>query len=117
MLKVLEIGGKLDASCGEADYELEQDTGQGIMDFEHGTTVFRKRKVEAFQERLKDQIASRRLRTDDAVFLCCLENGFLPRVTRDVYIRLRDDGILKNPKDTFPRYSADAMAAPRKIDI
>ncbi len=116
MLKFLEIVWKLDASCGEADYELEQDTAQGIMDFEQGTTGFKKRKVEAFQERLKHMIASGRLETDDAVFLCCLENGFLPRVAKDVYIRLRDDGVLKNPKATFPRYSAEVMKAPRRIE-
>ena len=116
MLKFLEIVWKLDARCGEADYELEQDTAQGIMDFEQGTTGFKKRKVEVFQERLKHMIASGRLKTDDAVFLCCLENGFLPRVAKDVYIRLRDDGVLKNLKATFPRYSAEVMKAPRRIE-
>jgi three-Cys-motif partner protein len=116
MLKFLEIVWKLDASCGEADYELEQDTAQGIMDFEQGTTGFKKRKVEVFQERLKHMIASGRLKTDDAVFLCCLENGFLPRVAKDVYIRLRDDGVLKNSKATFPRSSAEVMHAPRRIE-
>ena len=61
-------------------------------------------------------IASGRLKTDDAVFLYCLENGFLPRVAKDVYIRLRDDGVLKNPKAMFPRYSAEVMKAPRRIE-
>lgn len=116
MLKFLEVAWKLDASCGEADYELEQDTAQGIMDFEQGTTGFKKRKVEAFQERLKQTIAKGSLKTDDAVFLCCLENGFLPRVAKDVYTRLRDNGVVKNAKATFPRYSADVMKSPRKIE-
>jgi hypothetical protein len=57
------------------------------------------------------------LMTDKEVFLHCLTNGFLPRIAKDVYIRLRDDGILKNAKATFPRYSADAMKSPRTIEI
>ena len=36
---------------------------------------------------------------------------------KDVYMRLRDGGVLKNAKATFPRYSADAMESPRKIDL
>ena len=85
------------------------------MDFEHGTSGFKKRKVEVFQERLKHLIASGQLKTEDAVFLCCLENGFLPRVAK-VYVRLRDDGVLKNPKARFPRSSAEVMKAPRRIE-
>ena len=116
MQKFLQVVWKLDPACGEADYEMEADTAQGEMYFDQGKTGFKKRKVEVFQERLKHMIASGRLKTDDAVFLCCLENGFLPRVAKDVYIRLRDDGVLKNPKATFPRYSAEVMKAPRRIE-
>jgi hypothetical protein len=57
------------------------------------------------------------MNTDADVFLHCLTNGFLPRVAKDVYIRLRDDAVLKNAKATFPRYSADVMKSPRRIKI
>jgi hypothetical protein len=117
MQKFLEVVWKLDPACGEADYELEADTAQGEMYFEQGKTGFKKRKVEVFQAQLSELIADRTLTTDKAVFLHCLTNGFLPRVSKDVYMRLRDGGVLKNAKATFPRYSADAMESPRKIEI
>jgi three-Cys-motif partner protein len=115
--KFLEIAWKLDAQCGEADYELEKDTAQGLMDFDQGTTGFKKRKVEVFQDKLVDLVSGGSLKGDDAVFRYCLVNGFLPRVAKDVYTRLRDHGVLKNAKTTFPRYSADAMKTPRKLEI
>jgi three-Cys-motif partner protein len=115
--KFLEIAWKLDAECGEANYELEQDTAQGLIDFEKGTTGFKKRKVEVFQDSLADSIAAGKLKDDDAVFRYCLVNGFLPRVVKDVYTSLRDTGVLKNAKASFPRYSAEAMKAPRNLEI
>jgi hypothetical protein len=117
MQKFLEIVWKLDPDCGEADYEMESDTAQGEMYFEEGKTGFKKRKIEVFQERLSEFIRNGTLRTDKTVFLHCLTNGFLPRVAKDVYIRLREDGVVKNAKATFPRYSADVMKTPRTIEI
>ncbi len=117
MQKFLEIVWKLDPACGEADYEMESDIAQGEMYFEEGKTGFKKRKIEIFQERLSELVRNETLRTDKAVFLHCLTNGFLPRVTKDVYIRLREDGVIKNVKATFPRYSADVMKSPRPIEI
>lgn len=117
MQKFLEIVWKLDPDCGEADYEIESDTAQGEMYFEEGKTGFKKRKIDVFKERLSELIRNGTLRTDKAAFLHCLTNGFLPRVTKDVYIRLRENGVLKNAKATFPRYSADVMKAPRTIEI
>jgi three-Cys-motif partner protein len=117
MQKFLEIVWKLDPDCGEADYEMESDTVQGEMYFDEGKTGFKKRKIEVFQERLSELIGKGTFRTDKAVFLHCLTNGFLPRVAKDVYIRLREDGVVKNAKATFPRYSADVMKAPRTIEI
>jgi len=116
MQKFLEIAWKLDGACGEADYAMELDTVQGVMDFEKGTTGFKKRKVELFQEKLVNLIKSQVLTTDKAVFLHCLVNGFLPRVAKDVYIRLRDANLLRNSRTTFPRFSADVMK-PRKLEI
>jgi three-Cys-motif partner protein len=115
--KFLEIAWKLDADCGEANYELEHDTVQGLMDFEKGTTGFKKRKSEVFQEKLLELISAGKLKSDDAVFRYCLVNGFLPRVVKDVYVNLRDTGVLKNAKASFPRYSAEAMKSPRKLEI
>jgi three-Cys-motif partner protein len=115
--KFLEIAWKLDADCGEANYELEQHTLQGVMDFEKGTTGFKKRKSEVFQEKLEELISAGTLKSDDAVFRYCLVNGFLPRVVKEVYIRLRDTGVLKNAKANFPRYSAEAMKEPREFEI
>jgi hypothetical protein len=117
MQKFLEIAWKLDADCGEADYAMESDTAQGVMDFDKGTTGFKKRKVELFEEKLADLINSGALATDKAVFLYCLVNGFLPRVAKDVYIRLRDGDALKNSRESFPRYSTDVMKQPRKLQI
>jgi three-Cys-motif partner protein len=115
--KFLEIAWKLDANCGEANYELEHDTVQGLMDFEKGTTGFKKRKSEVFQAKLAELILAGTLKSDDAVFRYCLVNGFLPRVVKDVYVSLRDTGVLKNAKANFPRYSAEAMKSPRKLEI
>jgi three-Cys-motif partner protein len=114
--KFLEIAWKLDPDCGEANYELEHDTVQGLMDFDKGTTGFKKRKVEVFQDKLGDLISASKLKSDEAVFRHCLVNGFLPRVVKDVYIRLRDSGVLKNSKTNFPRYSAEAMKEPRQLE-
>lgn len=116
MQKFLEIAWKLDPACGEADYEMEADTAQGQL-FEQGKPGFKKRKIEVFQDKLAELIGSRALKTDNDVFEHCLTNGFLPRVAKDVYIRLRDDGVLKNPKASFPRYSADVTKSPRRIEI
>lgn len=80
---------------------MEADTAQGQLYFEQGKPGFKKRKIEVFQDKLAEVITSRALRTDKGVFLHCLTNGFLPRVAKDVYVRLRDDGALKNPKATF----------------
>lgn len=114
--KFLEIAWKLDADCGEANYELEHDTVQGLMDFEKGTTGFKKRKVEVFQNNLADLIRVGKLKSDDAVFRYCLVNGFLPRVVKDVYVWLRDTGALKNARTNFPRCSVGAMKAPRQLE-
>jgi hypothetical protein len=117
MQKFLEIVWKLDPACGEADYEMEADTAQGHLDFEQGKPGFKRRKVEVFQDSLSALISSRQVKTDGDVFLYCLTNGFLPRVAKDVYIRLRDAGILKNAKATFPRYSAGVMKSARKVEV
>jgi three-Cys-motif partner protein len=117
MQKFLEIAWKLDSACGEADYEMEADTAQGQLYFEQGKSGFKKRKIEVFQDKLAELITSRSLGTDKDVFLHCLTNGFLPRVAKDVYIRLRAAGVLKNSRATLPRYSVDAMKSPRTIEI
>jgi hypothetical protein len=117
MQKFLEIAWKLDPACGEADYEMEADTVQGQLYFEHGKPGFKKRKIEVCREKLAELIKSRALKTDKDVFLHCLTNGFLPRIAKDVYMRLREDGVLKNAKATLPRYSADAVKSPRRIEI
>lgn len=117
MQKFLEIVWKLDPACGEADYEMEADTAQGQFYFDQGKPGFKKRKMEVFQEQLSESIRSGRLKTDADVFLSCLTNGFLPRVANDVYIRLRDAGVLKNAKAMLPRYSADAKKSPRNLQM
>jgi three-Cys-motif partner protein len=117
MQKFLEIAWKLDPACGEADYEMETDTVQGQFYFEQGKPGFKKRKIEVFQEKLSKLIGTRALTTDKDVFLHCLMNGFLPRIAKDLYMRLREDGLLKNAKANFPRYSADVMKSPRRIEI
>lgn len=117
MQKFLEIVWKLDPACGEADYQMEADTVQGQLYVEQGKPGFKKRKTELFQEELSELIPSSQLKTDADVFLHCLTNGFLPRVAKDVYIRLRDARVLKNAKATFPRYSADVMKSARKLEV
>jgi len=117
MQKFLEIVWRLDPNCGEADYEMEADTAQGQLYLEQGGPGFKKRKTEVFQEKLAELIRARLLRTDKDVFLHCLTNGFLPRIAKDVYIRLRDAGVLKNTKAEFPRYSADVMKSARNLEI
>jgi hypothetical protein len=117
MQKFLEIAWKIDRKCGEANYQMESDIVQGEMNFETGKPGFKKRKVELFQERLASLIKAREKKTDKDIFLHCLTNGFLPRVAKDVYIGLRDDGVLKNAKPIFPRCSADAMKDPRTLHI
>lgn len=117
MQKFLDIAWKLDSACGEADYEIEQDVGQGLIDFERGTTGFKKRKVELFQEALFREILAGVHKSDSAVFLHCLTNGFQPRAAKDVYSKLRNGGLLKNARDHFPRYSADAMKQPRDFQL
>lgn len=117
MQKFLEIVWALDPACGEADYEIESDTSQGEMYFDEGRTGFKKRKTELFQEQLTQQIKDRLLATDADVFLNCITNGFLPRVARDVYKSLRQSGAIKNAKATFPRFSDEAMKAPRRLEV
>lgn len=115
--KFLEIVWKLDAQCGEADYELEPDIGQCSFDFEGGGILVKKRKVELFQDKLAELISAGKFRDDEAVALYCLVNGFLPRVSKDVYICLRDQGVLKNSRATFPRSSVAAMKASRMLEL
>ena len=64
-----------------------------------------------------ESISGGKFKSDAAVFRYCLVNGFLPRVVKDVYVRLRDTKVLKNAKANFPRYSAEAMKAPRALEI
>jgi three-Cys-motif partner protein len=115
--KFLDIAWKLDRECGEANYELESREVQGEMNFESGSTVFRKKKVEAFRNRLDQFIKLREQKSDQDVFLYCLTNGFLPRVAKDVYERMRRDGFLKNDRKNFPRYSDVVMKEPRTLII
>jgi hypothetical protein len=117
MQKFLEIAWSSDRECGEANYEMEGDTRQGMLLLPDGGTGFKKRKVEVFQERLAGLIERGELATDKAVFLHCLINGFLPRVAKDVYTRLTNCGLLKNLRKTYPRYSDAAMKEPRKIEV
>ncbi len=117
MQKFLEIAWSLDRECGEANYEMEGDTRQGMLLLPDGGTGFEKRKVEVFQDQLAGLIERGELTTDKAVFLHCLINGFLPRVAKDVYTRLKNRGLLKNLRKTYPRYSEAAMKEPRKIEV
>lgn len=117
MQKFLDIAWKLDGTCGEADYEIEHDVGQGLIDFEQGTTGFKKHKLELFQEILSREILAGVYKSDSEVFLHCLTNGFQPRAAKDVYIGLRVAGLLKNARDRFPRYSPEAMKQPRQFEL
>lgn len=117
MQKFLEIVWKLDADCGEANYEMEADTAQGEMYFDQGKTGFKKRKVEVFQDKLSEFIEFRESTTDQDVFLYCLTNGFLPRVAKDVYQRMQREGFLKNDRNNFPRYSDVVMKQSRPLLI
>lgn len=117
MQKFLEIAWKMDSECGEANYEMEPDTVQGEMYFDTGKTGFKKRKIEVFQDELAALIKSGKLATDQTVFLHCLVNGFLPRVTKDVYAQLSTENLLKNARDDYPRYSDIVMKEPRSINI
>ena len=115
MLKFLEIAWRLDRNCGEADYELEQETQQGWIDFDSGTPAYAKRKLEVFQEELANRVRAREFRTDGDVALHCLTSGFLPRAAKPLYRALRKSGVLKNVRDTFPRSSGDAIKHPRDL--
>jgi hypothetical protein len=117
MQKFSEIVWKLDPISGEADYEMEADTAQGQLYVDGGKPGFKKRKTELFQDELSQLISCRQLKSDADVFLHCLKNSFLPRVAKDVYIRLRDAGVLKNARATFPRYSADVTKSARKLEV
>ncbi len=117
MQKFLEIAWKMDSKCGEANYQMESDIVQGEMYFDTGKTGFKKRKIEIFQEKLAALIKSGELATDQAVFLHCLVNGFLPRVANDVYAQLSADDLLKNVRTDYPRYSDVVMKEPRRIKI
>lgn len=117
MQKFLEIVWKLDAECGEANYEIEAEMAQGQMFFEQGRTGFKKRKIEVFQESLKQFIQFRESTSDKDVFLYCLTNGFLPRVAKHVYEQMRREGLLKNARAEFPRYSDAVMKEPRRLII
>jgi hypothetical protein len=118
MQKFLEIAWRLDAACGEADYEMEASVEQGVMDlFDSGKPSFKRRKVETFQDELRNAILARTLRSDAAVFLHCLMNGFLPRFAKPVYDVLRENGTLKNHRSTVPRCSKAAVDDPRELQL
>lgn len=117
MQKFVDIVWKLDAKCGEANYEMEAEAAQGQMFFEQGRTGFKKRKIEAFQEKLGQFIQFRGQTSDQDVFLYCLTNGFLPRVAKEVYERMRREEFLKNDRKNFPRYSDVVMKEPRSLII
>jgi three-Cys-motif partner protein len=117
MQKFLEIAWKLDASCGESNYEMDANAAQGEMFFEQGRTGFKKRKTEIFQEKISEFIEFRESTTDQDVFLYCLTNGFLPRLAKDVYERMRREQFLKNDRRNFPRYSDVVMKEPRQLII
>ena len=118
MLKFLEIAWGLDASCGEADYEMEAACAQGQLFLDQGQSGFKKRKVELFQEEIERLVQSRVLTTDAEVFLHALSSGFLPsRVVPAAYKRLKDDGVLQYSNSQRPRCSADAIKEPRKLEV
>jgi len=117
MQKFLEIAWKLDAECGEANYEMEAEAVQGQMFFDQGRTGFKKRKIEAFQEKVGEFIQLREQTTDRDVFLYCLTNGFLPRVAQDVYQRMRKEQSLRNDQKSFPRCYDIVMKEPRHLHI
>ena len=116
MQKFLEIAWALDKECGEANYEMEAETRQGLLLFPEGKTGFKKRKVELFQDEMESLIQSGKLAADQNVFLHCLINGFLPRVAKDVYAKLNASGALKNTRTDFPRYSDAVMKQPRRLE-
>ena len=118
MLKFLEIAWNLDPDCGEADYEIEADCSQGLLDFNSGSAKFKMRKVEAFQADVVDLISKKRLTTDGEVVLHCIKNGVLAsRVAPLVYTQLRKSGVLQNDKSCQPRHSTDAIRQPRTLQL
>ena len=116
MFKFLEVAWHLDPECGEADFELEAECAQGQLFGEEGQSGFKKRKLEIFQDEVERLIESRTLITDADVFLHCVSNGFLPsRVAPVVFARMRKAGVLEGPHESRPRYSREAMKAPRPL--
>lgn len=97
MRKFLDVAWKIDNDRGEADFDID---GDRLIDDTHQMDMIgddrRPKKVEMFQEELKEAILSGRLASDKAVHEFSIYTGFLPvKHAKPVVDQLRKDGFLK----------------------
>lgn len=111
MFKFLQIAWGVDAQTGEANFPIEAECAQGSL-----FNGFKKTKLELMEEELTKKITAKELATDCEVALHCITAGILPsRVTRDVYKKLKKQGVLRHTRENQPRSSYDAVTHPRAL--
>ncbi len=96
MRKFLNVAWKIDTDRGEADFDIDDDR---LIDDSHQLDMLgddrAPKKVELFQEELRDAILSGRLGSDKAVHEFSIYSGFRPTEhARPVVDQLRKDGLL-----------------------
>ena len=95
--KFLRTCWKIDPERGEANFDIDDDR---IIPGQMNWLKTQPKKVEHFEEYLKDKILSRQLITDKDIYLFTLSNGFLPRHARVVIDHLiKDNKIEKRSLD------------------
>lgn len=97
MRKFLNVAWKIDSDRGEADFDIDDDR---LIDDTHQMDMLgddrRPKKVEMFQEELKEAIISGRLGSDKAVHEFSIYAGFLPvKHAKPVVDQLRKEGVLE----------------------
>ncbi|MEE4211478.1 MAG: three-Cys-motif partner protein TcmP [Parvularcula sp.] len=114
MEKFIDIAWKLDPECGDANFPIEAERDQGVLDFSGGGEVFRKRKLELFKDALREKISGGHLKTDGDVFHFCLTNGISPsRGAGEIYKEMKAQRLLIWTKGNGPRYSSASVKEPR----
>lgn len=117
MEKFLKTAWKLDPERGEANYDIDKDgIIPGQIDLFSGD-VTKPKKIETFENELKENITLKKLKNDKEIYLFSLQNGILPSDSSRVLKEMQKDKLIKPFKANLTSTICKKDAAITKIEF
>jgi three-Cys-motif partner protein len=94
MEQFLNVAWQKDKLNGEADYDLNRESFSDIAPFLPMDMFEKPKKKQVFEASLEQAIREKRLLTETALYLFCIENGMLPSHSSAVIAKLKKEGVI-----------------------